>query len=500
MKHPFDTFYEVDCHSRYNRLVRAHRDNQFWMLKGLKPEYADDAVMQELLRKEFDLGMMLRHSGVVAFVSMEQVPELDGTFIVQEWVDGVSLKQWLESPHNTREKIDLLRQLCDVLNYCHSMNVVHRDIKPSNIMVTNESQVVLIDFGLALSASQSIFRSPAGTDRYMAPEQRRDGANIDGRADLYAVGRIMQDMDLPRRYHLIADSLLATAPEQRPASTATLRQALDAVGRHRNQLAFWIVGLLATALLAIAAFFLGNGHLGSQLLGMGPVVAPLLPTYLTTDTTDYWSADTTHYSVLTTVDGAYYCVPKPGQRIAGDIAEDVAVDLGLSVLWAPFNVGCDRASLVMTGGFYGYGEPTGMVTTDVNTNVVLYWTNHLGDYSGTDYDIARQQWGGHWRSPRKADFDELIDRCQWTFVRPAHGPAGYLVVGPNGNRIFLPLSGFRYGLDYYEIGEMGFYWTANPTITESDSHGLALRLSPEGMLYLSTVANNGFSVRPVLDR
>ena len=87
-QHKFDTFIPVDCQSRYNLLLRAKRDGQWWMLKGLKKEYANDAVMLELLRKEFQLGMMLRHQGVVAFVSLEQVPEIGGTFIVQEWVEG----------------------------------------------------------------------------------------------------------------------------------------------------------------------------------------------------------------------------------------------------------------------------------------------------------------------------------------------------------------------------------------------------------------------------
>lgn len=69
----FDNLVPVECHSRYNRLVRARRDGRWWMLKGLKPDYQNDAVMRELLRKEFNLGMLLRHQGVVGFVAMEQV-------------------------------------------------------------------------------------------------------------------------------------------------------------------------------------------------------------------------------------------------------------------------------------------------------------------------------------------------------------------------------------------------------------------------------------------
>ena len=170
----FDNLVAVECHSRYNRLVRARRDGRWWMLKGLKPEYESDPLMRALLRKEFNLGMLLRHQGIVSVVALEQVPQLGGgEFIVQEWVDGVTLKQWLAVPHNWREKVDLLLQTCDALDYCHRMNVVHRDIKPNNIMVTPDGRAVIIDMGLAVAGNQSAFRAPAGTERYMAPEQRQ---------------------------------------------------------------------------------------------------------------------------------------------------------------------------------------------------------------------------------------------------------------------------------------------------------------------------------------
>lgn len=498
-QHKFDTFTPIDCQSRYNLLLRAKRDGQRWMLKGLKKEYAGDAIMLELLRKEFQLGMILRHQGVVAFVSFEQVPELGGTFIVQEWVDGVTLKQWLTRNPSTAEKVDVLLQLCDVLSYCHSMNVVHRDIKPSNIMITPSNQVVLIDFGLALAGNQTIFRAPAGTKQYMAPEQQREDVVVDGRADLYAVGGIMQDMKLPYSYRLLTRRLLEHNPNQRPSSAMELRKALVAVAGNRKRLLRWIAALALLGLLTVGAYRLGGGYVGNRLLGTAKILSPTLPTYLTRDTVNYWAADTTHYTTLIGDDSVRYGVPKASVDIPGSIDENEAVDLGLSVLWAPFNVGCDRANLSMPGGYYGYGEPSGKITNDDPTNLTMYWTSYHGDYSGTEYDIAHSHWGGRWRTPRKTEFDELMAKCQWTLVKPACGPAGYLVIGPNGNRIFLPMVGFRYGSDYYEVGTMGYYWM---TVSDGEynERGVALRIQPEGLQVISTIANNGFSVRPVRDR
>ncbi len=501
----FDNLVAVECHSRYNRLVRARRDGRWWMLKGLKPEYESDPVMRALLRKEFNLGMLLRHQGIVSVVALEQVPQLGGgEFIVQEWVDGVTLKQWLAVPHSWREKVDLLLQTCDALDYCHRMNVVHRDIKPNNIMVTPDGRAVIIDMGLAVAGNQSAFRAPAGTERYMAPEQRQEGVVVDGRADLYAMGCIMQEMDLPRRFSHVTRRLLQHDRDRRPADAQALREALTRAADSRRL--FWRASVtLLVAVGAIVAYMAGAGQPGTRVLGPGTKLAPTLPDYLTADTVNHWLTDTAHF--ITVTEGDISCsFPKMPQDIPGDIGEDVAVDLGLSVLWAPFNVGCDRPSLHMPGGLYGYGDPTGRLTSTDPTSYSKYWNvAYQNDFSGTEFDIARAQWGGRWRSPRKADWDELLNRCQWTYLRPEGSPPGYLVVGPNGNRIFLPLAGFRYDYDYYEVGKMGYYWATMPrdekmVQTLYGFGGLTFLMQPGVIEYGFAIAHNGFSVRPVLDR
>lgn len=501
---PFDILTEVDCHSRYNRLVKARRDGRYWMLKGLKQEYQTDPVMCELLHKEFSLGMLLRHQGIVGFVSLEHVAQLGGgEFIVQEWVEGVTLKRWLEDEHPWRDKVDVLLQLCDVLDYCHRMNVVHRDIKPSNIMITPDSRVVIIDMGLAVAGNQCAFTAPAGTERYMAPEQRQEGVIVDGRADLYAVGRIMQEMRLPRRFNKMTQKLLQHDREQRYADAKTLREALSDRSRGVHHQWAWLSGVFAIAVCVIVAFSLGRGGVGYRLFGAPEKFAPTLPEYLTADTVNHWATDTAHYITFTADDKSWsYTVPKTLNDIPGNIPEAVAVDLGLKVLWAPFNVGCSRASLRMTGGYYGYGDPTGKLVTSTSS---VYWNSvFLDDYSGTEYDIARVQWGGRWRTPSMADVDELISRCQWTLIYPDGSPPGYLVVGPNGNRIFLPLAGFRYEDEYYEPGIMGVYWATNSQINRK--HGLVDHIGCCLTLGIGEITGgladvaDGFSVRPVLDR
>lgn len=502
---PFEELITIETHSRYNQLVRAKRDGRWWMLKGLKPEYEDDPVMRELLRKEFNLGMMLRHQGIVGFVALEQVPQLGNEeFIVQEWVEGATLKQWLDGNHKWQEKVNVLQQMCDVLDYCHRMNVVHRDIKPSNIMITPNGRVVIIDLGLAVAGNQSAFRAPAGTERYMAPEQRQEDVIVDGRADLYAVGCIMQEMGLPRHFNRVINRLQQTDRYKRPSDAKTLHQALTRTASSNRRWIKWAAIILLTTVCMSIAFVLGSNDIGTHFWGAGQMLAPILPEYLSTDTVNHWANDTANFITITE-DDIRYTFPKMPHRIPGNISEDVAVDLGLNVLWAPFNVGCDRPSLCMTGGYYGYGDPTGKLTSVDDKSCFMYWNvSAQDDYSATEFDIARVQWGGKWRTPRRDDMDELINRCQWTFIQPKGFPPGYLIIGPNGNRIFLPLAGFRYEFEYYELGKMGYYWITTPRDKEltdlSGFVGLALTLVPSGIQYGYVIVNDGFSVRPVLDR
>ena len=93
--------------------------------------------------------MRLQHPGVVQAVNMENVAPL-GNCIVMEWVEGMTLKQWLEGNTSQADREHVGLQLLDTLAHIHSHGIAHRDIKPSNIMVTsNGKNVKIIDFGLA---------------------------------------------------------------------------------------------------------------------------------------------------------------------------------------------------------------------------------------------------------------------------------------------------------------------------------------------------------------
>lgn len=135
------------------------------------------------------------------------------------------------------------------------------------------------------------------------------------------------------------------------------------------------------------------------------------------------------------------------------------VDLGLpsGVRWATHNVGASSPTEV--GNIYAWGE---IVTKAEYTesNCSSYQLN-MEDISGNpEYDAASAEWGSSWRMPTKEEFEELMNNCTWEWeVRD--GVGGKKVTGPNGNHIFMPISGYQYGTSFY-MQDFGYYWTSTP--------------------------------------
>ena len=143
------------------------------------------------------------------------------------------------------------------------------------------------------------------------------------------------------------------------------------------------------------------------------------------------------------------------------ISTQKKVDLGLSVCWAGWNVGA--SSPEGYGNYYAWGETT--TKSDYSRSSYQYYNgsdyvNIGSNISGTRYDVARAQWGGSWRLPTMAEFEELVDRCTWTWTT-YNGVNGYKVTGPNGNSIFLPAAGRRNGTEFNFRGSGGLYWSGS---------------------------------------
>ncbi len=152
----------------------------------------DDTARERFLREARVTGRLLHRNIVTVFNAGED----DGRhFIVMELLEGVTLKEWLKSPHTLEEKLDLMIQTCDGLSVAHAAGVIHRDVKPNNLFVLPDGNLKILDFGVARLVASNVTRSGLiiGTPGYMSPEQAR-GLEVDPRSDVFSAAAVFYFM------------------------------------------------------------------------------------------------------------------------------------------------------------------------------------------------------------------------------------------------------------------------------------------------------------------
>lgn len=244
----------------YSRLFCAQRYGQWHVLKGLKPEYADDPQYTAMLSKEFALTVELNHPNIVRALGHEQDP-VAGDCIVLEYVDGRPLDEFLKENPSLSERRQVAQELLAAMGYFHRKQVVHQDLKPSNILITNDGDhVKVIDFGFADSRAFAILKEPAYTRSYAAPEQLADG-EIDNRTDLYAFGLILKQL-FPSRYGSVARRCLQPQKDKRYPNAEAVLDEINKADRNRKLMPFVVcaalvlIGLLCAFLHPIS--FISN--------------------------------------------------------------------------------------------------------------------------------------------------------------------------------------------------------------------------------------------------
>ena len=188
-----------------------------------------------------------------------------------------------------------------------------------------------------------------------------------------------------------------------------------------------------------------------------------------------------------------------------------AVNLGLSVKWASWNVGAESPEDY--GGYYAWGETE---EKDYYSWSTYKWCDGSYDTqtkycTDSDYgivdnktvldsrdDVAHVKWGGGWRMPTRDEVKELCDKCSWQWTT-VNGIYGRKVTGPNGNSIFLPAAGYRDGAEEFDCrGLRGYYWSGS--LYEDDSYNAYYLYFDSGYGFWNrTTRNGGHTVRPVTE-
>lgn len=168
-------------------------------IKVLPKKFVQKSDYVERFYKEGRIAAKMNHNNIVQAIDVGEVGGL--YYFVMEYVEGRTLYDDLSKGKifSEKEAIDIILQLASALGHAHSLGLVHRDVKPKNIMISKDGVVKLADMGLArettdVKAAKHEQGKAFGTPYYIAPEQIRGLVDIDGRADIYALGATLFHM------------------------------------------------------------------------------------------------------------------------------------------------------------------------------------------------------------------------------------------------------------------------------------------------------------------
>ncbi len=174
--------------------------NRYIGIKVLHSHLVDDQDFVGRFEREALAVGRLRHPNIVQAVDFERDGET--YFMAMEFIDGPTLKDEVKArkaanqPFTMEEVSRIFTGLCSAIDYAHGHGMVHRDVKPANVMINNEGQVVLTDFGIARIMGATQFTQTgalSGTPAYMSPEQGQ-GERGDERSDIYSLGIMLYEM------------------------------------------------------------------------------------------------------------------------------------------------------------------------------------------------------------------------------------------------------------------------------------------------------------------
>ena len=186
-------------------------ENRVVAVKILREEYMNNDEFMRRFRNESRAISLLDHPNIVKVYDVIFSNRIQS--IVMEYIDGITLKDYIEQEHVLRwkEALHFTVQILRALQHAHDKGIVHRDIKPQNIMVLRDGSVKVADFGIACLANQgqTLTQEALGSVHYISPEQAR-GDRIDARSDIYSAGVVLYEM-LTGRLPFEGDSAVSVA-------------------------------------------------------------------------------------------------------------------------------------------------------------------------------------------------------------------------------------------------------------------------------------------------
>ncbi|HTU84063.1 MAG TPA: Stk1 family PASTA domain-containing Ser/Thr kinase [Solirubrobacteraceae bacterium] len=208
-------------------------------LKLLYQRFAEDPGFVERFRREAQAAAGLQHPNVV---SVYDRGSYDGTYyIAMEYLPGRSLKQLIrqEAPLDPVRAIDITLQILKAARFAHRRGVIHRDLKPHNVIVDDQDNAKVTDFGIARAGASDMTETGSimGTAQYLSPEQAQ-GHAVSGGSDLYSIGVVLYEM-LTGRVPFDAESAVTIALKHVSEAPPPMTVINPSVPPELEQVAMW---------------------------------------------------------------------------------------------------------------------------------------------------------------------------------------------------------------------------------------------------------------------
>ncbi|WP_419961590.1 Stk1 family PASTA domain-containing Ser/Thr kinase [Psychrobacillus sp. BM2] len=199
-------------------------------IKVLRYDFSNEEELHRRFQREALSATSLTHPHIVNIYDVGEDEDIH--YIVMEYVKGETLKEYIQlnAPVSPTKSVMIMKQLTSAISTAHNNHIIHRDIKPQNILLDEEENVKVTDFGIAMALSATSYtqtNSVLGTVHYLSPEQAR-GGTATKQSDIYALGIVLFEL-LTGQLPFSGESAVSIALKHLQTETPSIRKIIPSI-------------------------------------------------------------------------------------------------------------------------------------------------------------------------------------------------------------------------------------------------------------------------------